>query len=142
MKAVAVSFNIVFGINPGYTHENALPENTTAAQIVARVWREELEVEFNATNILVGGVVTDGRVVYPASFGCPVDGEVSAVVSGNSNPKFVHPEDISEFKNAVIAVAKAVKARLAQSRVQIAFAEVHDFVYLEPEDSGGDQRWE
>ncbi|MEK7480869.1 MAG: hypothetical protein AAB604_02080 [Patescibacteria group bacterium] len=139
---VVISFQAVFGVNPGYAHDNKLSAGTTAAQIVARVWREELEKDLEeGSGILVGGTVTEGRTVYPQSFGCPEDGEVTAVVAGNTNPKFIRQAGFASFKRAVIRVAKATKARLAQSRVQITFTEVNDFVYLEPENSGGEQRW-
>ena len=138
----AVFFQAVFGVNPGYAHDNGLPENTSADQIVARAWREALEEEFSSSGILVGATIAAGRVTYPTDFGCPKDGEIIAVVSGNSNPKFVPEDAIPAFKEAVIRVCRAVKEKLAQSRVQLTFTEVHDFVYFEPEDSGGEQRWQ
>jgi len=137
----AMAFTVVFGVVPGYGHDNGLPEGTAADALVAHAWREALEAEFAESNQLVGATVTAGRVVYPASFGCPKDGEVVAVVSGNSNPKFVPAEKLGEFRDAVIRVARATKSRLGQSRVQLTFAEVSGFVYYEPEDSGGEQKW-
>jgi hypothetical protein len=137
----AVFFQAVFGVNPGYAHDNGLPEGTTADQLVARAWREALEAEWSASDILASATVTPGRVTYPQSFGCPEDGEVVAVVSGNSNPKFVPAEAVPAFKEAVIRITRAVKDKLEQSRVQLAFTEVEDFLYFEPEDSGGQQRW-
>ena len=140
MKATA--FSVVFGVVPGYGHDNGLPEGTTAEVLVACAWRESLEVEFASSNIVVGASVTPGRVVYPSSFGCPVDGEVIAIVSGNSNPKFVKTEqDDFDFRNAVIRVVKETKSRLGQSRVQLTFTQVDEFVYFEPEGSGGIQRY-
>ncbi len=137
----SVFFNVVFGVNPGYAHDNGLPEGTSADQLVARAWREALEEEFSNSGILVGATVTPGRVTYPRDFGCPEDGEIVAVVYGNSNPKFVYEDAIPAFKEAVIRVVRAVKQKLDQSRVQLTFSEVHDFVYFEPADSGGEQRW-
>jgi hypothetical protein len=137
----ALSFSAVFGVVPGYGHDNGLPEGTTADALVAHAWRESLEAEFAESNILVGASVTPGRVVYPASFGCPTDGEIVAVVTGNSNPKFVPIEKLDEFREAVIRVTGATKDRLAQSRVQLTFAEVDQFVYFEPADSGGVHRF-
>lgn len=138
---VAIAFQAVFGVVPGYGHDNGLPEGTSADALVANAWRESLEAEFVSSSIVVGATVTPGRVVYPASFGCPADGEIVAVVSGNSNPKFVPAEKLGDFRRAVIRVVEATKNRLGQSRVQVAFAEVHSFVYLEPDDSGGVQKW-
>lgn len=140
-KSLAVAFTAVFGVVPGYGHDNGLPEGTSAEALVAHAWRESLEVEFASSKHLVGAVVTPGRVVYPSSFGCPKDGEVVAVVSGNSNPKFVPAEKLGEFRYAVVRVARATKDRLGQSRVQLTFSEVRGFVYYEPENSGGEQKW-
>jgi hypothetical protein len=126
---------------PGYGHDNGLPEGTSADALVAHAWRESLEAEFEASGVLVGAAVTPGRVVYPTSFGCPADGEVIAVVSGNSNPKFIEPEKLDDFRDAVIRVTEATKTRLGQSRVQLTFSEVSGFVYFEPAADGGTQKW-
>lgn len=136
-----ITFSAVFGVVPGYGHSNGLPDGTTADALVAHAWRESLEAEFSASGIIVGAAVTPGRVVYPASFGCPADGEVGAVVSGNSNPKFVPADKLDEFREAVIRVVAATKERLGQSRVQLTFGEAAGFVYFEPADSGGEQRF-
>lgn len=140
-KQIAIAFSAVFGVVPGYGHDNELPEGASADALVAHAWRESLEAEFASSNILVGAAVTPGRVVYPASFGCPSDGEIVAVVNGSSNPKFVPAEKLDEFREAVIRVAEATKNRLSQERVQIAFHEIPTFIYLEPEGSGGEQRF-
>ena len=110
----AIFFQAVFGINPGYAHDNGLPEGMTADQIVARAWREALEEEFDTSGTLVGATVTAGRVAYPVGFGCPEDGEVSAVVSGNSNPKFVSSEQFPAFQEAVVRVVERTKEKLGQ----------------------------
>lgn len=140
-KQVAIAFSAVFGVVPGYGHDNGLPEGTSADALVAHAWRESLEEEFKSSNILVGASITPGRVVYPASFGCPADGEIVAVVTGNSNPKFVPAEKLGDFRDAVIRVAETTKNRLGQSRIQLTISEVEGFVYFEPADSGGRQGW-
>lgn len=137
----AISFSAVFGVVPGYGHDNGLPEGATADALVAHAWRQALEAEFASSGILVGAAVTPGRVVYPASFGCPTDGEIVAVVNGNSNPKFIPADRLGEFRNAVVRVAAATKVALGQSRVQLTFSEVSGFVYYEPEEEGGTQKW-
>ena len=137
----AIFFEAVFGVNPGYAHDNGLPEGMSADQIVARAWREALEEEFDSSGILVGATVTAGRVAYPIGFGCPEDGEISAVVSGNSNPKFISSEQLPVFREAVVRVAERTKEKLGQERVQLIFSEISGFVYFEPEETGGTQRW-
>ncbi len=132
-------FEATFGLAAGYGHDNA--DVADPATVVARAWREALEAEFSASGILVGAVVTAGRVVYPANFGCPADGEVVATVRGDANPKFVPPERQDEFRGAVIRVAEATRTALQQERVQLSFSDNSGFVYMEPEPSGGMQRW-
>jgi len=136
-----IYYQAIFGVNSGYAHENGLPEGTTADQIVARAWRDALEEEFDSSEILVGGFVSAGRIAYPLGFGCPEDGEVAAMVSGNSNPKFVSPEQLPDFREAVVRVVERTKEKLGQERVRLAFSEVSGFVYFEPEETGGTQRW-
>jgi hypothetical protein len=135
-----LKFEATFGVVAGYGHDN---EGTAAdpAAVVARAWREALEAEFSASGILVGAVVTASRVVYPFDFGCPTDGEIVATVRGDANPKFVQPDKLDEFREAVIRVAEATKVALRQERVQLSFGTNSDFVYMEPESSGGTQRW-
>lgn len=140
-KQISIAFSAVFGVVPGYGHDNGFSEGTSADVLAAHAWREAMEEEFKSSNILVGAAVTPGRVVYPASFGCPADGEIVAIVSGNSNPKFVPAEKLGEFRDAVIRVTEATKNRLGQSRVQLTLSEVEGFVYFEPADSGGRQGW-
>ena len=137
----AIFFQAVFGVNPGYAHDNGLPEGMSADQIVARAWRESLEEEFDSSGILIGATVTAGKVAYPSGFGCPENGEISAVVSGNSNPKFISPEQLPKFQEAVVRVVERTKEKLNQERVQLTFSEISGFVYFEPEETGGTQRW-
>lgn len=135
-----LKFEATFGVVAGYGHENDTSAADPAA-LVARAWREALEGEFAASGILVGATVTAGRVVYPASFGCPEDGEVVATVRGDANPKFVEPDKLDEFREAAIRVADATREALRQERVQLSFTNNSGFVYYEPEESGGTQRF-
>ena len=129
-----LKFEATFGIVAGYGHDNSTAADP--ATVVARAWRGALEAEFASSNILVGAVVTAGRVVYPADFGCPEDGEVVATVRGDANPKFVGEGEgktsLSDFRDAVIRVTWATKRLLKQARVQLTFQEVSGFVYFEP----------
>lgn len=138
-----LKFEATYGIVAGYGHDN---NDTVAdpAAVVARAWRKALEAEFAASGILVGATVTAGRVVYPADFGCPEDGEIVATVRGDANLKFVGGEgqpSLAEFREAVIRVAEATKDALRQERVQLAFGANSGFVYYEPKESGGQQRF-
>lgn len=138
----SIAFRATFGIVAGYGHD--IDDAGDSAAIVAHAWREALEAEFASSGILVGGVVSAGRVVYPADFGCQEDGEQVATVCGDSNPKFVGDgNDISlaDFREAVIRIAGKVKGALQQERVQLTFFENSGFVYYEPEQDGGQQRF-
>ena len=139
-----LKFEATFGIAAGYGHSNVDVTEAEAASVVAAAWRQALEAEFASSNILVGAVVSAGRVVYPADFGCPDNGEVVATVCGDANPKFVGGEgqtSFADFRDAVIRVAEATKNTLQQERVQLSFSDNCGFVYYEPEDTGGVQRW-
>jgi len=135
-----LKFEATFGVVAGYGHDNN-GSATDPVALVARAWREALEAEFSATGMLVGATVTAGRVVYPASFGCPEDGEVVATVRGDANPKFVEPDKLGDFREAVIRVADATRKALQQERVQLSFSDNSGFVYYEPEETGGTQRF-
>jgi|AACY02.4.fsa_nt_gi hypothetical protein len=138
-----LKFEAVFGVVAGYGHDNNGTEADPDA-VVARAWREAMEAEFASSGILVGAVVSAGRVVYPADFGCPENGEIVATVRGDANPKFIGGEgqpSLTEFHDAVIRVADATRAALQQERLQLSFSDNSGFVYYEPEETGGTQRW-
>ena len=135
-----LKFEVTFGVVAGYGHDNNGAAADPAA-VVATAWREALEAEFAASGILVGAVVSAGRVVYPAGFGCPEDGEIVATVRGDANPKFVQPEKLDDFREAVIRVAEVTRIALQQERVQLSFGLNDGFVYYEPVDSHEAQRF-
>lgn len=136
-----LKFEATFGVVVGYGHDNAAVTSAEAEVIVARAWREAMEAEFKASNILVDATASAGRVVYPSDFGCPEEGEVVATVRGDANPKFVPADKLDEFKDAVIRVVDAVRLALKQERVQLSFASNSGFVYYEPANTGGVQRF-
>ena len=47
----------------------------------------------------------------------------------------------AEFREAVIRIAEKVKEKLGQERVQLSFSPNSGFVYYEPEETGGLQRF-
>ena len=124
--AKTIKFSIAIGVVAGYGHNNEVGES--AVDIVAKAWQKAAADYFATTGVYPSGVVTPGKVVYHTDWGCPAGGETVAVISGSANPQFT--EDMAAWKEAVIAVAKAVKAELQQTTVSIEFQEVEDFVYL------------
>jgi len=82
--AKTIKFSVVVGVVAGYGHNN---EVENAVNIVAEAWQKAAADYFATTGIYPSGVVTPGKVVYHTDWGCPVGGEVVAVVSGSANPQ-------------------------------------------------------
>lgn len=127
-----IAFAATFGVVPGYAHNNGLPENTTAAEILTNAWMSAMKAEFDANKVGVGGVIVESRTAYNPDWGCPAGGEVTATVTGESNPEF--DKDIEAYKAAVLRIVKSVKRELKQTTVRVAFHEVADYVYLTEDD--------
>ena len=127
-----IAFSATFGVIPGYAHDNGLPENTTAGEILTNAWTAAMKAEFEASKIGVGGVIAESRTAYNPDWGCPKGGEVTATVTGESNPEF--DKDSEAYKAAVLRIVKAVKCELKQSTVRVAFHDVSDYVYLTKDD--------
>jgi hypothetical protein len=127
-----IAFSATIGVVEGYAHDNGLPAGTTADAIVATAWISAMKAEFDTSKIGVGGVITASRTAYNPDWGCPAGGELTATVSGESNPEF--DKDTEAYKAAVLRIVKAVKTALKQSTVRVAFHEVDDYVYLTKED--------
>lgn len=127
-----IAFSATFGVVPGYAHNNGLPENTTAAEILTNAWMSAMKAEFDANKVGVGGVIVESRTAYNPDWGCPAGGEVTATVTGESNPEF--DKDIEAYKAAVLRIVKSVKRELKQTTVRVAFHEVADYVYLTEDD--------
>ena len=123
-----IGFAATFGVVEGYAHDNGLPAGTTADAIVASAWMSAMKAEFDTNKVGVGGVITVSRTVYNPDWGCPVGGEITATVTGESNPEF--DKDIEAYKAAVVRIVRTVKTVLKQNTVRIAFHEVADYVYL------------
>lgn len=128
----AIAFAATFGVVPGYAHDNGLPENTTAGEILTNAWMSAMKDEFEASKVGVGGVIVDSRTAYNPDWGCPAGGEITATITGESNPEF--DKDVEAYKAAVLRICKAVKVALKQTTVRIAFHEVVDYVYLTEKD--------
>jgi len=126
--AQTLRFSATFGVVAGYGHSNENLTPAAAQSIVAEAWQKAAAVVFADRGIYVSSVVVPSKTVYHTDWGCPVGGEVTAAVSGEANPEFT--PDMAAWKEAVVAVAKLVKAELQQSTVSLTFSQVDDFVYL------------
>lgn len=126
----ALRFSAAYGVVSGYGHDNAAND---PARVVAAAWQRALEAEFAMSGLVIGAVICPALVAYPRAFGCPDGGEVAAVVTGESNPAFVPPERLLEYRDAVLRVAATAKYDLGQARVQVTFSDVVQVAYLQPD---------
>jgi hypothetical protein len=106
-------FEIVFGVNPGYNHAN---EAATPLQAVAAAW----DAEALTASQYIPVVLTSGKCVYKAEWGCPPGGEDVVIASGTRNPKF--SEDDWHWQHAVQGIARRVKQALQQATITISFS--------------------
>jgi hypothetical protein len=81
----AIGFSATFGLNHGYFHNNEI----TDIQFFISIWKEEMMVAFQKTNICVTAIIQDSTTLYPEDWGCPEYGEKTITVTGNSNPHFL-----------------------------------------------------
>ncbi|ARC83144.1 hypothetical protein U732_123 [Clostridium argentinense CDC 2741] len=123
-----ISFTIIIGINKGYFHNNI---NKNGIQIIAEEWQKIAKKLYDETRIYVSCVMHPGKAVYNAEWGCPVGGEDIITITGTANPKFA--QDLEQWEDIVIKIAKHLKAVLNQSTVTVEFHEVKNFVYLNEE---------
>lgn len=123
---MSVSFRIILGVNPGYRHKNVVAK---AAEDVAQAWQTAMENEFHRSKLFISAAVTDGLLVYSFQHGCPLGGEVVAIIQGDSNPMY-HQDD-GCYRDAVMAIARVMKSQFRQSRLQVTFTSDCEAHYLE-----------
>lgn len=122
-----LTFNAVFGVTPGYGHNNE--GSADAVALVAGIWQAAMKAERAQTDILVTAVMTPATVVYPLEYGCPAGGEIAVQATGVLNMKYGTPPH--DWKLAVIRVVEDVKRLLKQERVTLYFQFTESFHYLE-----------
>ena len=122
-----LTFNAVFGVTPGYGHNNE--GSADAVALVAAVWQAAMKAERIHSDILVTAIMTPATVVYPLEYGCPAGGEIAVQATGVLNMKYGTPP--FEWKQAVIRVVEDVKRTLKQERVTLYFQHTESFHYLE-----------
>jgi hypothetical protein len=113
---------------PGYAHDNGLPENTKPSVIVTSAWTAAMMTVFKRTNIGVGAVIVDSLAAYNPDWGCPPGGEMTATVTGESNPEF--DKDVDSYMAAVRDIVWIVKCLLGQTSVRVTFHEVINSVSI------------
>tara|TARA_B100000745_G_scaffold298274_1_gene246627 strand:+ start:522 stop:998 length:477 start_codon:yes stop_codon:yes gene_type:complete len=148
MKPIGIAFQVVFGIKPGYD-DASIPEGDPA-QIVSTAFLKAADAELKKTEILVTAAFSSGTISYWSPREEKTIHEPVAIATGNSNPVFVadtgartpfgdNVTPIREFREAVVRVVAATRGALQQERVQLAFMPMDGFVYLEPEEAGGEK---
>lgn len=119
-----LTFTATFGVNEGYGEHVSAPVDR---KLVAFGVSDAIAYVLKKHGVVVGCTVTEGRVFYPAEFGCPLDGETVVVVSGAANPKFTNEQG---WRVAAIALVQVLKGFLKQSRVTMTFQQA-ETIYLE-----------
>lgn len=115
-------FNLTIGCNKGYGHDNKVEP-----EVIARVWQVQCASLHNELGIMVGGTLVPERAVYPAEFGCPMDGEKVGILVGVRNPEFC--QDDEAWRGVVRTLARRLKLTFQQATAYLEFAEV-EFEYL------------
>lgn len=128
---LTIKFSATLGVIAGYSHNNLTVESgaLSPAQIVAEVWQQEAGKIYASTGVYPGAVVSDSLTVYHRDWGCPVGGELTAIITGEANPEFIQPEKFNTFKASALACLKSCAAILGQTTTQMTFSEV-DFFYI------------
>ncbi len=119
-----ISFFATLGINSGYGHLN---QKKPAAEVVGQVWQECAAEVNQESGVYVGAVIADSKTVYHTDWGCPVGGEVTALITGDCNPEYTQVE---VYKDAVIQVIGRCAKKLGQSTTQVRFSEI-ELAYLD-----------
>jgi len=122
-----LSFRIVTGVESGYHHDVKGVADNSLVFKVSKLWQELAASEFDKSEIYVSAVTQPGSVVYHNQWGCPRGGESVIVLSGSANPNFI--EDLGQWKETVVKLAKQLKKELKQSTLTVEFFET-DLVYL------------
>ena len=116
-----VEFSAVFGVVPGFGHDNDVRAEPLA--LVAAAWDVAAEAERSAHGLYVGAALAERRVLYPRDQGCPEGGEVSVEAMGACNMRC---EDPSAWRDGVRRVVEATRLKLGQATVRIVFRDVED----------------
>ena len=116
-----VEFSAVFGVVPGFGHDNEVRAEPLA--LVAAAWDVAAEAERSAHGLYVGAALAERRVLYPRDQGCPEGGEVSVEAMGACN---VRCEDPGAWCDGVQRVVEATRLKLGQATVRIVFRDVED----------------
>jgi hypothetical protein len=122
-----VEFSAVFGVVPGFNHDNDV--GTEPLALVAAAWDAAAEAERAAHGLYVGAALTERRVLYPRDQGCPEGGEISVEAMGTCN---LRCEDPDAWRDGVRRVVEATRSKLGQATVRIVFRDVEDELLTGP----------
>lgn len=128
----AIAWSVSMGLVPGYAgpdYDDSEWALGKRRHLLHATWEKEMENTLAETGFTVSCVMSDGKVVYPRSNGCPVGGETVIVLSGSSNPTHVAPDRFDEYVEAVETMILRVQAIMEQTSVRIEFVELMRSVY-------------
>jgi len=130
----AIGWTATMGLFPGYGHDNAPDRRADRVSLLKAAWGREMETCHERTRFSISCVMTDATVLYPAAGGCPEGGEDSITLTGSSNPRYVRPDELEAFMDAVESVVKAVQIAMEQTSCRIEFTPIIRSVYSRIED--------
>lgn len=109
-------FEIVVGINRGYFN---YIQRKSYLRSIGAIWQDLAKKEFDNSNLYISAVIKPSITIYNEKWGCPRGGEDTVVITGVANEEFI--QDIENWKNTVIKLAKQLKEKLGQSTITCEF---------------------
>ena len=100
-------FELVIGVNEGYFHNNEININ------IYKLYQEVAEKIYKEEGTYISATITESKVIYSASWGCPAGGEIVYSIKGTRNPQFV--DDFEKYKKATEQIVKILASELKQS---------------------------
>lgn len=120
----AIGWSVAMGLIPGYGHGNGGMSLDDRRDMLASQWASIMpHVEAN-TGFLVSAMLSDARVLYPTSLGCPPGGEHVVVLSGSSNPTKVTADQFDAYVAAVETAVHLLRDAMGQNSVRIEFVRI------------------
>lgn len=116
-------FELDFGVNPGYFHNNWL----TSEQIACEAFQIITEHVYKKTGVAISGVITPTATIYREAWGCPKSGEKTVKITGLRNPEFMADDPL--WRETVREVCTMIRKHFQQTTAYLSFSEV-DFEYL------------
>lgn len=112
----SIMFKIVTGVNKGYKHNNC---DSCNLDMVGKLWQKIAKEEFDNSGIYISAIINESKAIYNEEWGCPKGGEDTVTISGTANKEFI--DDLDNWKDQVIIIAKRIKVELGQTTLTCEF---------------------